>query len=153
MKIYKAATEDFETVKDITQSTILAVYPHYYPKGAVDYFVNHHSDERILKDINEGNVYLLEDGGETFGTVTINGNEINRLFVLPKAQGRGFGRALMDFAENEIFESHDEILLSSSFPAKPIYLKRGYVETEYHIIDTPDGDHLCYDYMKKRSDR
>ena len=37
MKITAASEADFDTVKNITQQTIKAVYPHYYPKGAVEY--------------------------------------------------------------------------------------------------------------------
>ena len=34
----QAAANDFETVRQITQETIRAVYPAYYPAGAVDFF-------------------------------------------------------------------------------------------------------------------
>ena len=57
MKIAAAAESDFQTVKDITQQTIKAVYPHYYPKGAVDFFIAHHSDENILRDIRNCDVF------------------------------------------------------------------------------------------------
>ena len=125
------------------------MYPKYYPQGAVDFFSAHHSDERITSDIAGGFVYLLEDDGTAVGTVTIETNHINRLFVLPTYQHRGYGRYLMDFAENKVFEQYDSVELDASFPAKRIYLKRGYVDMEYHVIDTENGDHLCYDVMKK----
>ena len=53
---------------------------------------------------------------------------------------------LLDFAESTIRQNYSEIVIDASLPAKAIYLKRGYKEKEYHIIDTPD-DHLCYDVM------
>ena len=34
---------------------------------------------------------------------------------------------------------------------KHIYLKRGYKETEYNIIETGNGDKLCYDVMVKEA--
>lgn len=89
MKITAAAESDFQTVKDITQQTIKAVYPHYYPKGAVNFFLAHHSDEKIMRDIRSGDVFLLyTDNNEAAGTVTTEKNEINRLFVLPEYQGQ-----------------------------------------------------------------
>lgn len=148
-EITKASISDMDVVKNITQTTIRAVYPKYYPQGAVDFFSAHHSDEKIEADISAGYVYLLKAEDGYAGTVTVSENHINRLFVLPEYQGRGFGRALMDMAEELIFESYDKIELDASLPAKKIYLKRGYIETEYHIIDTPYGDHLCYDVMVK----
>lgn len=149
--IRKATTTDFDTVKHITQTTIRAVYPKYYPEGAVEFFCQHHSDEHILADLEAGKVYLLEIDGRFTGTVTIDVNHINRLFVLPECQHNGFGRMLMDFTEEKIFEQYDRIELDASLPAKKIYLRRGYKETEYNVIDTANGDKLCYDVMVKEA--
>lgn len=151
MSIIKASACDFERVKYITVQTINGVYPHYYPSGAVDYFLSHHSDRNIKADIENGDVYLLlSDDNEAVGTVTIKENEICRLFVLPDCQGNGYGRELLTFAENKISEAYSSIVLAASLPAKAIYLKRGYSETEYNSIHTDNGDFLCYDLMVKQ---
>ena len=105
--------------------------------------------DKIVSDISNENVYLLNVDGKTVGTVTVAENHICRLFVLPECQHQGFGKALMDFAEEKIFSSFDTIELDASFPAKRIYLKRGYTEIEYNVIDAANGDHLCYDVMRK----
>ena len=150
MKIVTAKEADFDTVKDITQHTIKAVYPHYYPSGAVDFFLAHHSDENIMRDIRNGDVFLLlTDDGQAAGTVTTEKNEINRLFVLPEFQGKGYGGALLLFAEERIAESYDKAVLSVSLPAKAIYLKKGYTFRDYNVIKTANGDHLCFDNMEK----
>ena len=148
--IIRADINDLVSIEWITRHTIEEIYPHYYPAGAVQFFLEHHSKENIQKDIEAGNVFCyLDPYGTITGTVTINGCEINRLFVLPEYQGKGYGRALLDFAEKEIAENHSSIKLSASFPAKQIYLSRGYVTTRFRVIDTPNGDKLCYDYMEK----
>lgn len=154
MSIVKALPSDCELVRMITHTTIVEVYPRYYPRGAVDFFTAHHSPERIESDIGKGLVYLCKDAqGNTVGTVTVKENEILRLFVLPPFRGKGFGRELLDFAERLVAKEHDEIAIDASFAAKAIYLKRGYRETEYHAIETPNGDFLCYDVMKKQTRR
>lgn len=149
MDIRRAATQDFDSVKNITQTTIREIYPRYYPAGAVDFFAKHHSDENIVKDIAGGKVYLLRVDGEDKGTVTINGNEITRLFVLPNFQHNGYGKALIDFAESVIKRNYDDSILAASLPAKRIYKRYGYIETEYNTIETENGDFLCFDMMKK----
>ena len=150
MAVIRAAKEtDFDSVKDITQTTIWSVYPKYYPSGAVQFFSNHHSDDRIRADIVAGIVFLIEVDGTAIGTVTVADNEINRLFVLPDFQRKGYGRELMDFAEEIIRKKHEYIILDASLPAKQIYLKRGYVTTKYNMIETENGDYLCYDVMEK----
>ena len=151
MKIKKANTDDLLTVKNIASKTISAVYPHYYPCGAVDFFLEHHSIEKIKRDIESGNVYICVNEADcAVGTVTICANSINRLFVLPEYQHRGFGRALLDFSETLIASVSDTIRLDASLPAKAIYLKRGYAATEFHSIKTDNGDFLCYDIMEKK---
>lgn len=149
MTIVQAAAGDFEAVKRITRDTIREIYPRYYPAGAVDFFCNYHSDERIMADIASGRVYLLLKENQAVGTVTISGNEINRLFVLPEYQHKGFGRALLDFAEQAVLLQYDTVHMDASLPAKAIYKKRGYRETEYHTIRTENGDYLCYDVMTR----
>lgn len=150
MDIRTAERSDLETVKRITQETIKEIYPLYYPAGAVRFFSEHHSDGNILRDIEAGIVYLLiSDEGLPAGTVTIEGNKINRLFVLPSFQHRGYGRALMDMAEKNIGASYASVILHASLPAKSIYLKRGYKEIDYIKIDTKHGDYLCADMMEK----
>jgi len=150
MNIRAADGKDFETVKEITLTTIKEIYPKYYPEGAVKIFINHHSDENIMRDLNKGTVYLLiTDDGDAAGTVTLTCNEIDRLFVLPSYQGKGYGRALLDFAENEIAKTYDKIIIHASMSAKKIYLKRGFKEIEYNTLDTGYGDYLCFDMMEK----
>ena len=151
MSIIRADISDIETVKYITTETINSIYPHYYPKGAVDFFLSHHNDNNIENDIKIGIVYLvLNDENNAVGTVTIKENEICRLFVLPEYQGNGYGGELISFAENEILKKYDKIILHASLPAKAIYLKKGYKEIEFHSIKTENGDYLCYDMMIKQ---
>ena len=150
MSIVLANASDLGDVRSITRTTIGEIYPHYYPPGAVEFFLEHHNDKNIAADISDGIVFLCRDAeNNTVGTVTIRKNEICRLFVLPKYQGKGYGKELLEFAESEIAKHYSEIVIDASLSAKSIYLRRGYKETGYHTIKTDNGDHLCYDVMKK----
>ena len=150
MRIAQAELNEFSFIKNITQKTINEIYPKYYPAGAVEFFLQHHSDDNIINDIKQGKVYILQnDFDEYVGTVTVDGNEIHRLFVLPEFQHNGFGRALMDHAEIVIAQNYSEVIIDASLPAKRIYRKRGYVETDYRTIIADNGDFLCYDVMRK----
>ena len=150
MTVRKAALSDFEAIKQTVRETIIAIYPRYYPAGAVEFFHNHHSDENITLDISAGQVYTVDHDSVICGTVTVTENEISRLFVLPDYQGRGCGKALLDYAEQLIFLSSETIQLASSYPSKCLYLKRGYKEISFNTIVTENGDCLCYDMMQKK---
>lgn len=151
MSVRKAGVSDLQIIANITETTISEIYPHYYPKGAVVFFLNHHREENILRDIEHGLVFIcVNSRQEVTGTVTVKDNEILRLFVLPQFQGKGYGRELLTFAENAIFENYDEAVIDSSLPAKRIYLDRGYKETESNVIEVLYNDYLCYDVMIKK---
>ena len=144
-----AKDTDLNTVLQITKDTISEIYPKYYAKGVVDFFLKHHKQDNVLEDIKNGRVWLLEDEGEFAGTVTIKENAVNRLFVLPEFQLHGFGSQLMDFAERKIAEDYSRIHIDSSLAAKDMYLKRGYKETRTCRIKADNGDILVYDEMEK----
>ena len=147
--IRSAVLTESDKITELVRKTIKAVYPKYYPTGAVEFFLAHHKPEKIASDIEAGKVYVIEQDGIIVGTVTIDGNDIARLFVEPSKQGKSYGGKLLDFAENMIFGYSETIRLDSSLPAKSIYIKRGYKEKEYCKILTDNGDYLCYDIMEK----
>ena len=152
--IKQAELKQLELVKFITLKTIIDIYPHYYPKGAVDFFIEHNNENHISKDIESGQVYIVfDEQDDAVGTVTIHKNEICRLFVLPQYQKRGFGSQLLNFSENMILKQYNTIVLDASLPAKSIYLKRRYTIVETYSIRTYNNDYLCYDVMIKEIDK
>ena len=148
-----AEISDLEPVLQITHDTISEIYSHYYAEGVVGFFLGHHSREHILSDIENEIVWLLEEGGNAVGTVTIKGNAVNRLFVLPEWQSHGYGSQLMDFAEDKIAERFTYVHIDSSLAAKEMYLKRGYKEKKTCRILEDNGDILIYDEMEKWVDK
>lgn len=153
MKIKLAEIAELETVFQITQKTIRQVYPNDYPAGAVAFFQEYHTNSKIAADIKNQSVFLIEEQQNFVGTMTINQNEIGRLFVLPDYQNRGIGSFLMNFRETLIFEKYDYVSLDSSLPGKKMYIKRGYKVIKSCSLVTNNGDILCYDEMVKMKDR
>lgn len=145
--IYKAGKENLEMVTNITRKTITEIYPKYYANGVVEFFLKHHCEENINRDIENGLVWLLKENEIPIGTITLKNNVINRLFVLPEYQGKGYGSQLMDFAEEKIGREYDRVHIDSSLPAKEMYLKRGYKETNTCHIKAEKGAILVYDEM------
>ena len=153
MSIRQAVLSDIDTIKYISERTISEIYPHYYPEGAVKFFLEHHSEEHILNDVKANRVFLcLNVSQKVIGTITIKANEICRLFVLPSCQGKGYGTEMLQFAEYRILTKYPTIILDASLPAKKIYLKRGYKDVSFHIIPTGNQDFLCYDVMEKKTE-
>ena len=138
-----------ERVAEIVEKTIRAVYPHYYPSGAVQFFLNLHNKQKIREALTREAIYFAVVQGKLVGTGSVRGNEICRLFILPEYQAKGYGSRLMDLLEDIVFRQYQTVHIDASFPAERMYLKRGYQIKTYEIIKTEDGDYLCYHTMEK----
>lgn len=136
-------------VSEIAEKTIKTIYPHYYPSGAVQFFLDLHSKVRIEKAMSSEEIYLAMAQGNLIGTGSIRKNEICRLFILPEYQGKRYGSRLMDLLEARIFENYPKVHVDASFPAERMYLKRGYQIASYEKIEAENGDFLCYHTMVK----
>ncbi|MDR0833614.1 MAG: GNAT family N-acetyltransferase [Candidatus Symbiothrix sp.] len=147
--ITKATSQDIAIVQEIVYKTIHGIYPNYYPKEVVDYFLNWHNEETILIDLNKGNIFLLALDGLYVGTGTKNENCMSRIYILPEYQGKGLGSMLMDFLEEQISLESDVVYIESSYPAYDIYTKRGYASVEYLKEEVENGRILCWHLMKK----
>lgn len=142
-----------EQVAAIVKETIQKVYPHYYPSGAVQFFLDLHSEARIEEVMYSEEIYLVVVRGNVIGTGSIRKNEICRLFILPEYQGKGYGSRLMDLLEARIFENYPKVHIDASFPAESMYLRRRYQIISYEKIQTENGDFLCYHIMEKERGR
>lgn len=151
MQIRKATSRDLECIRELTRETIGQIYPKYYPQGAVEFFLSHHCDGAILADIRNGAVYLgVDEKDGIVGTVTVKNSEISRLFVLPEQQRKGYGEALLAYAEKLVFAEYPAVTLDASLPAKAMYLKKGYQTAEFHCLPAEKMAFLCYDVMVKQ---
>lgn len=146
-------TDNPTVVSGIVEKTIQKVYPHYYPLGGVQFFLDLHSEVRIEEVMSYEEIYLVVVRGNVVGSGSIRKNEICRLFILPEYQGKGYGSRLMDLLEARIFENYPNVHVDASFPAESMYLKRGYQITSYEKIETENGDFLCYHTMEKERGR
>lgn len=150
MKIVRADIKDIETIHNIVHSTINRVYPKYYPEGAVEFFLSHHSLDNIKKALAEEYIILIECNGDIVGTGALKENEIKRMFIIPEFQGRGYGSILLDKLEQQaVNKGFVDVVLDSSLPAYSLYEKRGYSSIKYNKLVTENGQFLCYNTMMK----
>lgn len=147
----KRLADNSAIISKIVEKTIKTIYPHYYPAGAVQFFLDLHCKDRIEEAMSSEEIYFVMVQGKRIGTGSIRKNEICRLFILPEYQEKGYGSRLMDLLEAWIFESYLKVHADASFPAESMYLKRGYQIVFYEKMEAENGDFLCYHTMEKRN--
>ena len=147
--VIKARFMQATGVYNVVQKTIQEVYPRYYTDEVVRFFLELHNFETITQDINKGMVYALMCGDVIVATGTIEGNHINRVYVLPEYRGIGVGKRLMDYLEDIISKSYNEIWVDASLPAGGFYQMRGYVTKDHQEYPLENDKILAYEVMCK----
>lgn len=84
------------------------------------------------------NFYVLEDESEARGYVHLGEGKIIGLFVDPEHHGKGYGKALFDFARNEIRERPIKIL--ATLNAVDFYAKFGFEKVAMQTVRRNERD-------------
>jgi GNAT superfamily N-acetyltransferase len=146
----KFRLSDLTIVKGLIYNTIDACYSKAYPKEAIKFFKDYHSEENILKSAKEGYTIVLEKYRKIIGTGTIVDDHIMRVFVKPAFQKRGFGKLIMKkLEEKALLAGIDVVKLDASLPSKKFYDSLGYVVLEETFLEVENGKRLYYYKMEK----
>lgn len=137
---------------DAVRALVQAAYSHYIqrigkPPGPM-------SDD-YAKRISAGQNWVLEEAGQIVGILVLEetpaGFLLDNIAIVPDGQGKGFGRALMEFAETEARRRgfgaiylYTHALMHENIA---LYRRAGYEET--HRVSEKGFDRV---YMAKRLD-
>jgi GNAT superfamily N-acetyltransferase len=118
---------DIAATKELIHTTIQTCYPAIYAPDVVDYFLNYHSEEDILRSDSEGHLLVLLYDGIIRATGFLAGHELGGVYVHPQYQRRGFGTAIVErLLELAIDEQLYKVRLDATPLAKPLYDKLGF---------------------------
>ena len=116
-----------------------------YPPRAVQFSKDFHSERKIAERSKIGTTLVVEEDGKLVATGSLVGGEILAVFVHPRLQKGGRGKALMRALENEARASGvTEIGLSISLPSKRFYASLGYRVVEEISRDVGEGQRLDF---------
>jgi len=139
-------------------------------KGIYQWNEHYPSQEVFEKDIDRGELYVVEDKRQLVGTIVIsnfmdaeykpiewltdnrNNVYIHRIAVHPDFQGKGFAQKLMDFAENyakeNCFISIRLDTFSQNKPNQKFYETRGYEKLgDIYLPKQSEYPFHCYELV------
>jgi GNAT superfamily N-acetyltransferase len=150
IRIRRFRRRDLTAVRELIYNTIDICYSADYPKEAIKFFKEYHSDENILKGTAEGRTIVLEEGNQIIGTGTVVVDHIVRVFVDPMFQKRGLGKLIMHkLEEKAISTGVKAVNLDASLPSKKFYDSLGYATCEETYLEVENGEKLHYYKMNK----
>lgn len=101
-------------------------------------FLGEHStsmmERKIREEIKRGRDFYIYLSPEPSGIISIFGNEISTLYVLPQMERRGIGSSLLSFAEEKIKTQPYLWCRTDNKKALSFYEKRGYVTIEEKVV-------------------
>ena len=102
-------------------------------------FVGKHTPERqteyLRNKMKNGSRVFMLLGGEPAGIVSVTGNLIEDLYVLPERQNRGYGTLLLRWAIKQCEGTPTLWILENNQRAACLYRREGFTETgRRHVI-------------------
>ena len=147
-EIRLARPADLAGILDVGRSTWPSTYTdlageEYVRNGLASWW----TEDGTMPAISDGRVWVAEDGDKIVG-MTMYGVadrvvDVWKLYVRPKRQGEGIGRALLDSVIAATRGSADRVTLAymdGNTSARAFYERRGFVEThrETDALGGPD---------------
>jgi GNAT superfamily N-acetyltransferase len=141
---------DLVAVSRLIHHTIDVSYSPVYPARAIRFFKDFHSEAKIIERHQNGEILILEKDGKVIGTGSLVGTDILGVFVHPRFQHQGYGKAIMKELEKKaVLNAVSEVVLSVSLPSKRFYESLDYKITGSYSTDVGEGQQLNYWEAKK----
>jgi GNAT superfamily N-acetyltransferase len=142
---------DLVVVSRLIHHTIDVSYSPVYPVRAIQFFKDFHSEAKIIERHQNGEILILEKDGKVIGTGSLVGTDILGVFVHPRFQHQGYGKAIMrELEKKAVLNAVGEVALSVSLPSRRFYGSLGYEIIKNRSIDVGEGQQLDYWEAKKK---
>jgi ribosomal protein S18 acetylase RimI-like enzyme len=157
-----ASKEQLPIVRDLAYRIWPDTYGTTHTIEELDYMLSKfYAVDALEQQIENGHVFVLAEENDTFiGFVAYelfsehtNSTKIHKLYVLPQTQGRGIGKALVDYVREEaIINKNEKLFLNVNKlnKAKDFYHRYGFTITKDIIIDIGEG-FVMDDYVMELS--
>ena len=156
--IRPATLEDRAFIRSVSERTWPSTYGHIISQEQIDFMLDWmYSDESLAEQLNKGHqFYIASIDGDEIGFCSVSAEEnnsykLNKLYVLPIAQGTGSGKALLNKAiEVAKATGADSLFLqvNKHNNAYTFYLKNGFIKEQEFKFDIGNGFYMD-DYVMR----
>ncbi|MGN0020644.1 GNAT family N-acetyltransferase [Sphingobacterium sp.] len=156
--IERATEADASVIRDLALATWYPTYSPVLEKAQIDFMLEQsYSVAALQEGMREGAAFylFLEDGiAQGFMSLSTHADKIriDKLYLLPATQGRGFGKLMIDFAAEEAQKQGLSILelnVNRNNKAYHFYLKQGFEVVE--TVDIPYYQFVLNDYVMQKN--
>lgn len=158
--IRQASGADIKTIQQLAEATWAPTYNSILSQEQVDYmFGVIYTEEELAKQMQEGQTYLLlfeQEKPLGFASYSVKDKaagiyKLNKIYLLPGEQGKGYGKALLSAVEEEVKRQNANVLdlnVNRYNKAKEFYERCGYSVLLQE--DIPIGPYWMNDYVMRK---
>jgi GNAT superfamily N-acetyltransferase len=157
-----ATANDFKTIQEIAYKTWPDTYGEILSKAQLDYMLDAFYSEETLNDnvIEKGHHFLLAKENEAvlgfaayeYNYQDNNRTRIHKIYILPQTQGKGIGKAIIEYIEKLAIENHSAALslnVNRFNKALSFYQKIGFEIIAEENIELDHG-YLMEDFVMEK---
>lgn len=127
MEIRKFKDSDSEGICNLIKRNNLEITSKFYPKEVINNWLLKITPKKILKKSKKRVCFVAEQNRQIISYISLAGNEIKKLFVLPEFHRKGIGKKLMKKIEKVGKENNiDYLIVDSTLYAEPFYKSCGF---------------------------
>src|SRR5688572_4783138 len=97
--IRRAAIDDAEAISRVIVQAVERTNSKDYPPAIIAEVIGNFSPERVIERLLTRQVFAVTEQEMVVGTGSLDGTMVRSVFVLPRFQRRGVGRALLGHIE------------------------------------------------------
>lgn len=146
-----ASKEQLPIVRGLAYRIWPDTYGATHTSAELDYMLSKfYAVDALVQQMENGHIFVLAEDNNIFvGFVAYelfsedtNSTKIHKLYVLPQTQGKGIGKALVDYVRREaIINKNEKLFLNVNKlnKAKDFYHRYGFTITKDVVIDIGQG--------------
>lgn len=159
MKFIKATGKDIPKIKELARISWKNAYKGIISEEQIEYMLGTmYSTEEISSQINNNKNYhyfLISDDENLVGFIGFEHHyeakttKLHRIYLVPKAKGKGYGKAGIAFLKEKVEESGDQRIVlnvNKANNAQNMYLSQGFKVYKEIVLDI-GNDFVMDDYV------
>ncbi|MCP9769789.1 GNAT family N-acetyltransferase [Lacihabitans sp. LS3-19] len=161
MELRKANKDEISIIQDIAYITWPVAYGDILSQEKIDYMLGMmYSTEALTEQMDNGHIFLIiNENNKDLGFVSFENNyskssktKIQKIYILPEAQGKGVGRLLINEAEKLSKDIGNTMLflnVNRHNKAQFMYQKLGFEISKSEDVDIGNG-FFMNDYVMEK---
>ncbi|MGC4128136.1 MAG: GNAT family N-acetyltransferase [Bergeyella sp.] len=151
MKITEASIQNIPLIQEVAEKSWQSAYSDILSQEQIDYMLKMmYSAAEISSHLNnpDYHYFLIENEENCVGFIGFEHHyepettKLHRIYLLPEAKGKGFGKAGIDFLKEKTSQSGDRRIIlnvNKNNNAKAVYEKQGFTVYGEGIFDIGNG--------------